>query len=148
MRTDLQNLKHSNSTITAHCDYKRASIMKNFVKCLKSLLIWLMDKMPIMDIIIIAFYVLFALIFRYMKGLLQWLKEEITIVDIIIIAFFVLFILIFRRFPNIDLNNLQFTIESILMLGALIFEIFFSVAKSKRKKQEKTENKETDKTPK
>lgn len=122
--------------------------MKNFVNQLLKLLVWLMNKTPIVDIIVITFYVLFVFIFRCIKGLLQWLKEEITIVDIIIIAFFVLFILMFRRLPNIDLNDLQFTIDSILMLGALIFEVFFFIAKSERKKQEKTENKETNKTPK
>ena len=120
--------------------------MKNFVnlilKCIKGLLMWLMNKTPIVDIIIITFYVLFALLFRCLKGLLQWLKEEITIIDVIIIAFYVLFILIFRRLPNIELLDLQYAIEGILMLGALIFAVFSPVAKAKRKAHKKEQEKD------
>jgi len=90
-------------------------------------------------------------ILKCLKAILQWLIDQTTIVDIIIIVFSVFCILIFQHLPNIKLDNLQFIIEGILILGALIFAIFFPIAKSKKKlheKKEKAEKRENDSIPK
>ena len=76
---------------------------------------------------------------KRLKDLLQWLIDQTTIVDIIIILFIVFSILIFQHLPNIELDNLQFTIEAILMLGALIFVAFLPIAKAKKKSHKKKE---------